>query len=354
MFEKIEKLLERLDEVEALLGRAETVRDQDLFKKLNKEHSYLSELRDTWDHYNRIVDELNSNKNLLLTEKDEELVSMIKEEIASLGAREKIYKRKLETLIVPPDPRDDRSVLLEIRAGTGGAEAALFVADCVKMYKGYSDRKGWRVDTIATTPSDLGGFKEYVMGISGKGAFRYLQYEGGTHRVQRVPATETQGRVHTSAVTVAVLLEPEKEDITIDESKDLKIDTYRASGAGGQHVNVTDSAVRITHIPSQVVVCCQDERSQHKNKAKALRLLYAKLAELKERESVEELSKKRQAQIGSGDRSEKIRTYNFPQNRVTDHRIDLTIYKLDQVLEGALDDIIDPLVSYFYQKKLST
>ena len=350
---KIKRLLERLEEIETLLGQKETFLDKNLYRELTKEHSYLISLKETFDYYNYISEQLITHKNLLLTEKDEEIINMIKEEISNLERENEIYKNKLETLLVPPDSRDDKNVILEIRAGTGGDEAALFVSDCVRMYTGYSTKKGWQIETIAATPSDLGGYKEYVMALSGKGVFRFLQYEAGTHRVQRVPETETQGRLHTSAVTVAVLLEPDETDMSIDE-KELKIDTYRASGAGGQHVNVTDSAVRITHLPTNTVVCCQAERSQHKNKEKAMRLLSAKLAEVRRMEQRKEISKLRASQVGTGDRSERIRTYNYPQNRVTDHRINLTLYNLDRVVEGDLDDITNALISYFYQEKLSS
>jgi len=242
---------------------------------------------------------------------------------------------------------------VELRAGTGGDEAAIFVGDCVRMYKAYADRKGWRVETLSSAPSELGGFKEYVMTFAGLNVFRFMQYEAGTHRVQRVPKTETQGRVHTSAITVAVLMEPDENEKVVIDERELKIDTYRASGAGGQHVNVTDSAVRITHLPTGTVVTCQDERSQHKNKDKAMRLLVAKISEEKRRKADAEMAELRSTQVGSGDRSERIRTYNFPQNRVTDHRIDLTLYKLDRVMEGDLDDLTEPLVKYFYQEKLA-
>ena len=241
---------------------------------------------------------------------------------------------------------------MEIRAGTGGDEAAIFVGDCVRMYRLYADRMGWKYETLSLTDSEAGGYKEYILSIAGKNVNRYLKYEAGTHRVQRVPVTETQGRVHTSAITIAVLMEPGAEEkIEIDE-RDLKIDTYRASGAGGQHVNTTDSAVRITHQLTGVVVYCQEERSQHKNKEKALRVLIAKIAEEKRRKEAEERSSVRSSQVGTGDRSERIRTYNYSQNRVTDHRINLTLYKLDQIMEGDLKEISEALISHFYQEML--
>lgn len=351
---KVERLLARLNEVESLLGRSDTFLDKNLFKELSQEHSYLLKIKDAWDYYQKVSQQLLENKNLLISEKDPELIEIIKEEIHNLESEMVHSETTIKTLLVPPDPRDNRNIILEIRAGTGGEEAALFVGDCVRMYRGYADRKGWRFETISSTPSDLGGFREYIIALSGSNVFRLMQYEAGTHRVQRVPETEAQGRVHTSAITMAVLLEPDEADRIVIEEKDLKIDTFRASGAGGQHVNVTDSAVRITHIPTGTVVACQEERSQHKNKEKAMRLLSAKIAEELRRKQEKEIAQLRAMQVGSGDRSERIRTYNFPQNRVTDHRIDLTLYKLDRVMEGDLDDFTTALVAYFYQEKLTS
>jgi peptide chain release factor 1 len=351
---KLKKLLDRFKEVESLLAQSETFQDKELFKKLSQEHAYLSKIKEVWEYLTKLQLQLIESKNLLITEKDSELISIIKEEITHLENEIGLSDKRLKTLLVPPDPKDDRNVILEIRAGTGGEEAALFVADCARMYKGYADRKGWKFEPLSSTPSDLGGFREYVVALSGPGVHRFMQYEGGTHRVQRVPKTEAQGRLHTSAVTIAVLIEPEEgEEITINE-KDLKIDTYRASGAGGQHVNVTDSAVRITHLPTNTVVACQDERSQHKNKEKAMRLLYAKIADEQRKKQQQEMSELRSKQVGTGDRSERIRTYNFPQNRVTDHRINLTLYKLDQVIDGDLDDITEALIAFYYQEKLAS
>jgi peptide chain release factor 1 len=282
------------------------------------------------------------------------MVVLLKDEITRLEVDLEFCQKRVETLLVPPDPRDSRNIILELRAGTGGDEAALFVGDCIRMYQYYAAKKGWKCEILSSSESEVGGYKEYIMSLSGLNVFRLMQYEAGTHRVQRVPDTETQGRVHTSAITVAVLMEPgEDEKVEIDE-KDLKIDTYRASGAGGQHVNRTDSAVRITHLPTGTVVACQEERSQHKNKDKAMRLLETRIADELRRKSHQEMSALRQSQVGSGDRSERIRTYNFPQNRVTDHRIDLTLYKLDRVMEGELDDLTIPLVNYFYQEKLQS
>ncbi len=352
MKEKVQRLLARFQEVEELLGHPETLSDQKRYRELTQEHSQLSELKEAWDRLQSAEKQLDENRALLTTEQDPEMVFLLREEVTRLEIDVEATKKQIEALLVPPDPRDSRSIILELRAGTGGEEAALFVGDCVRMYQYYAGKKGWKCEVLSTSESEVGGYKEYMMSLSGNNVFRLMQYEAGTHRVQRVPATETQGRVHTSAITVAVLLEPTEDDrIDIDE-KDLKIDTYRASGAGGQHVNRTDSAVRITHIPTGTVVACQEERSQHKNKEKAMRLLASRILEEKKRKSQEEMSALRQAQVGSGDRSERIRTYNFPQNRVTDHRIDLTLYKLDRVMEGDLDDLTIPLVNHFYQERL--
>lgn len=352
MEQRIQKLLSRLDEVERLLGQPDVLGDQKQYRSLTQEHSHLSQLRTCWDSLVQQKKQLTDNRELLSSEEDPEFVSVLEEDIAKLEKQIEEQQGKVENLLVPPDPNDNRNTILEIRAGTGGDEAALFVGDCVRMYKMFADQKGWRYEELTCTPSDAGGFKEYVMVLSGPSVYRYLRGEGGTHRVQRVPDTETQGRVHTSAITVAVLLEPDEEsDVVIDE-KDLRIDTYRSSGAGGQHVNVTDSAVRLTHIPTGIVAACQEERSQHKNKDKAMRILKAKIAEVERQKQMDERASDRAKQVGSGDRSERIRTYNFPQNRITDHRINLTKYNLDRVMEGDLEEIINALITHFYQQKL--
>jgi peptide chain release factor 1 len=287
-------------------------------------------------------------------EGDQAFIDLIREEMVALEAKTAKLNADLQELLVPPDPDDHRNVIMELRAGTGGDEAALFVGDCVRMYQMYATQMGWRLETLSCTPSEMGGFKEYVMGLSGPNVYRHLRHEAGTHRVQRVPETEAQGRVHTSAITVAVLLElDEEEDFELDE-KDLRIDTMRSSGAGGQHVNTTDSAVRITHLPTGLVAGCQEERSQHKNKAKALRLLKAKIMEEERRKKSEQRASERSSQVGSGDRSERTRTYNFPQNRITDHRIDLTLYSLNQVMEGNLGPISNALISHYHQQKLAS
>ena len=344
--------MSRFEEVEAALGAPDIHSDQKRFKELSQEHSYLSELKDVYEQLQTRKKDLENSRNLLKEEKDPEFSEVIREEIESLEGEVVSLQAKIETLLVPPDPNDHANVIMEIRAGTGGDEAAIFVGDCVRMYRLFADKMGWKYETLSLAASEAGGYKEYVISLTGKNVHRHLQYEAGTHRVQRVPVTETQGRVHTSAITVAVLMEPtEEEKIVIDESE-LKIDTYRASGAGGQHVNTTDSAVRITHIPSGVVVYCQEERSQHKNKEKALRVLVAKLAEEQRRKLHEERASLRSSQVGTGDRSGRIRTYNYSQNRVTDHRINLTLYKLDQIMEGDLSEITEALIGHFYQEKL--
>ncbi len=352
MEKKILQLLSRLNEVETLLGEPTVFNDAKKYRSLTQEHSYLRELKTVWDEKITAEKQLGENQEMLKAEKDPDFTQVLKEEIALLEARLPQLQVDLEKLLIPPDINDNRATILELRAGTGGDEAALFVGDCVRMYKLFADTKGWQYELLSTTPSDMGGFKEYIFVLSGANVHRFLQYEGGTHRVQRVPATEAQGRVHTSAITVAVLTEPdESEEIQLDE-KDLRIDTYRSSGAGGQHVNTTDSAVRITHLPTGVVVYCQDERSQHKNKAKAMRHLQAKLAEVEKQKKSQEIASSRAQQVGSGDRSERIRTYNFSQNRLTDHRINLTKYNLDKIMDGDLEEVVSALVTHYYQEKL--
>jgi peptide chain release factor 1 len=353
MEEQVRKLLKRFEKIEELLGQSDVLSDQKKYRELAQEHAYLAQVKEQWHHIQALSKQIEENGILLKSEKDAEFQQFIREEIVSLESSLAAARHQLENLLVPPDPRDSRNVILELRAGTGGDEAAIFVGDCVRMYKQYADKKGWKYELLSCTPSEMGGFKEYIMVLSGHNVFRLLQYEAGTHRVQRVPKTETQGRVHTSAITMAVLQEPDEDEKIVLDEKELKIDTYRASGAGGQHVNVTDSAVRITHIPTGTVVSCQEERSQHKNKEKAMRLLAAKLVEEKRRKAEEEMSTLRSTQVGSGDRSERIRTYNFSQNRVTDHRIDLTLYKLTLIMDGDLDEITEALVAHFYKEKMA-
>lgn len=352
MEKKVRLLLERLAEVEEVLGQPHVYEDQKKYRALSQEHANLSELKNVWEKKQNLEKQIVDNQELLKTERDSEFGEILKEDLIQLENKVSALQAEIENLLVPPDPNDHRATIIELRAGTGGDEAALFVGDCVRMYKLYADRKGWRYELLSSTPSEIGGFKEYVMVLSGPNVHRFLQYEAGTHRVQRVPLTEAQGRVHTSAITIAVLPEPdENEEIRLDD-KELRIDTYRSSGAGGQHVNTTDSAVRVTHIPTGIVAYCQEERSQHKNKEKAMRLLKAKMAEIEEQKRNQALASTRALQVGSGDRSERIRTYNFPQNRLTDHRVNLTKYNLDQIMNGDLDDITTALVAHYHQQKL--
>lgn len=352
MEKRVQQLIERFAEVEAVLGSPHIYEDQKKYREITQEHSYLQELKSKWEELHSSKKQIAENQDFIKTESDQDFAAMLREDTARLEKRVELLQAEIENLLVPPDPNDHRNTILELRAGTGGDEAALFVGDCVRMYKMYADVKGWKYEQLSCTQSEVGGYKEYIMVLSGPNVYRFLQYEAGTHRVQRVPTTEAQGRVHTSAITVAVLHEPdEEEEVHIDE-KDLRVDTYRASGAGGQHINTTDSAVRLTHMPTGIVVYSQEERSQHKNKDKAMRLLKAKIAEVEIRKKQEAIASTRSEQIGSGDRSERIRTYNFPQNRLTDHRIGLTLYNLDQIMNGSLDKITSALVAFFHQEKL--
>ena len=350
MFERLEEIEERFNTLERELGDPEVLKDQKHYQALAKEHAELNPIVETYRELKKVREEIEENR-ALLQDPDPEISALAKQEIQDLQRREEELTSQLKLLLIPKDPNDEKNVLLEIRAGTGGEEAALFAADLFRMYSRYAERNGWKIEVLSSHPTGIGGFKEIIALISGKGVYSRLKYESGTHRVQRVPETEAQGRIHTSACTVAVLPEADEVDVHIDPSE-LRIDVYRASGAGGQHVNKTESAVRIIHIPTGLVVQCQDERSQHKNKAKAMKVLYARLQELKQREQQEKISEERRAQVGTGDRSQRIRTYNFPQGRVTDHRIGLTLYQLDQVLDGELDQVIDPLITHFQAEAL--
>ncbi len=347
MHQKIPSLLNRLKEVEVELSNVDIISDKKKYKAFTQEHSYLSEVKHLVEEIDSLSSQIENNSLLLKSEKDQEFLEMLVEDTKEMEDKLEKAQKKLQTILVPPGPYDSCNTILELRAGTGGQEAMLFVADCVRMYQMFANHMGWKCERLSATESDLGGFKEYVMVLSGTNVYRFLQYEAGTHRVQRVPETEAQGRIHTSTITVAVLIETEEDaDIEINET-DLRIETTRSSGAGGQHVNKTDSAVRITHIPTGTVVFCQEERSQHKNKDKALRILRAKIVEMEMRKKKEEIDATRAQQVGSGDRSEKVRTYNFPQNRLTDHRINLTKYNLDQILEGDLEEICEQLIAFF-------
>ncbi len=352
MEKKILQLLARLREVEEMLGHPEVFSDQKKYRILTQEHSYLHEVKTAHEQLQSSQKQLAENQELLKEESDPAFIEVLREDILQQENRIQELNKQLENLLVPPDPNDNRNTIIELRAGTGGDEAALFVGDCVRMYKLYADKMSWRYELLSCTAAEIGGFKEYVMVLSGHNVYRFLKHEGGTHRVQRIPETEAQGRVHTSAITIAVLLEPDEQtEVDIDE-RDLRVDTYRSSGAGGQHVNTTDSAVRLTHLPTGIVVYCQEERSQHKNKEKALRLLKAKIDEAERQKTQDAIDSNRAMQVGSGDRSERIRTYNFPQNRITDHRINLTKYNLDQVMEGELADFTTALVAHFHQQRL--
>lgn len=350
--DKVRALLERLVIVEAHLGDSEVFADPKTARDLGKEHAYLCRIKEAWEELQSATRSAKELKELIRAERDEELQQMMRDEVHALQEKGVQLQQSLQVLLVPPDPDDNRNTIVELRAGTGGAEAALFVADCVRMYQLFADRQNWKWELLSATPSDLGGFKEYIMVVTGESAYRILQHEAGTHRVQRVPTTETQGRVHTSAITIATLLEPLEGEAISLENRDLRIDTYRSSGAGGQHVNTTDSAVRITDMETGTVVTCQEERSQHKNRDKAMRLLAAKLTEHQKKQQSAQTASTRAQQVGSGDRSERIRTYNFPQNRVTDHRIGVTLYQLDRLMDGDLEELAQLLGLHVQKQKL--
>lgn len=353
MQEKIEKLLRRLEEIEVLLEDPNLFQDKKVYKQITQEHATLLRLRDTWITYQQIDEQLKNNKDLLAQELDTEFAQLISEEVEKNEKALDALQSQLEDLLVPPDPNDNRSVILEIRAGTGGNEAAIFVGNLARMYQNYAAKKGWSMEILSATPSEAGGFKEYIVLLSGSNVHRIMKYEGGTHRVQRVPETEANGRIHTSAATVAILPEVKEEEVKI-EDKDLRIETTRSSGAGGQHVNTTDSAVKITHIPTGISVGCQEERSQHKNKEKAKKILLARIREKEKGKQQQIVAELRSTQVGSGDRSERIRTYNFPQNRVTDHRIHLTLYDLDRIMEGNMEELTQSLVRHYHKQKVIT
>ncbi|NOY52543.1 MAG: peptide chain release factor 1 [Deltaproteobacteria bacterium] len=345
MLEKLKEVESRYDEITRKMSDPEVISDQKQFQPLAKEHSRLTGIVEKYRAYRKVLDDLAAAKEVLAESGgDAEMTEMAELEIGELQGRQETLEKELKLLLLPKDPNDDKNIFLEIRAGTGGEEAALFAADLFRMYSRYAENAGWRVEIMNSNPTGVGGLKEIIALIEGHGAYSRLKYESGVHRVQRIPVTETGGRIHTSAVTVAVLPEAEEVEVEINSS-DLKIDVFRSSGPGGQSVNTTDSAVRVTHLPSGLVVICQDEKSQLKNKAKALKVLRARLLDRLQAEQEDEIARNRKSQVGSGDRSERIRTYNFPQNRVTDHRIGLTLHKLEAILEGGLDEMIDVLTT---------
>jgi len=352
VLQKLETSETRYLELDRLLSNPEVLKDQKRYKQIAREHSDLSEIVELYRNYRRINDEIEENK-ILLDEDDEEIRELAKSEIHVLKQKFSEFEKRLRILLIPKDPNDGKNIFLEIRAGTGGDEASLFAAVLFKMYCKYAEVNNWKIDIMDRNVTGMGGFKEIIALIEGKGVYSKLKYESGVHRVQRVPSTEAQGRIHTSTVTVAILLEADEVEVQIDPN-DLKIDVFRSSGPGGQSVNTTDSAVRITHLPTGLVVTCQDEKSQHKNKAKALRVLNARLLDKLSEEQKSEISEARKNQVGTGERSERIRTYNFPQGRITDHRIGLTLYKLDKVLEGDIDEIIDALTTHYQAEAIKS
>ncbi|TET95110.1 MAG: peptide chain release factor 1 [Desulfobacteraceae bacterium] len=345
MLSQIEDVERRLSSLEYELSRQEVIQQQSLYQKYLKEHVSLQPIVDAFRKYKALKEKIKDTKSLL-NDPDREMRELARKEIDNLKDNLAKLEREMGLLLLPKDPKDEKNCILEIRAGTGGEEAALFVADLFRMYGYYIENKGWKMDILSQSPTGLGGFKELIALIEGQRVYSGLKYESGVHRVQRIPETESKGRIHTSAVTIAVLPEAEEVDVSIDPA-DLRIDVYRSSGPGGQSVNTTDSAVRITHIPTGSVVSCQDEKSQHKNKAKAMKVLRSRLLDIQQAEQRSKISEERKHMVGSGDRSERIRTYNFPQGRVTDHRIGLTVYRLEEVLHGELDLILHPLLAHF-------
>jgi peptide chain release factor 1 len=342
MQNKLNALQMRLEELNSELSSEEATKDMDRYKKISKEHSDILPVVDIYQEFTRLTKDINDAKEML---SDPEMKSFAQDEIDSGKKKITVLEEQLQTLLLPKDPNDEKNIFLEIRAGAGGDESALFAGDIFRMYTRYTERMGWQLEVISSNESEVGGFKEIIAKIIGQGAYSKLKFESGGHRVQRVPDTETQGRIHTSACTVAVLAEADEiSDVDINPA-DIRIDTYRASGAGGQHINKTDSAVRITHAPTGIVVECQDDRSQHRNKAQAMSILAARIKDAQISDQQSKIATERKSLIGSGDRSERIRTYNFPQGRITDHRINLTLYKIDFVMDGDLTELIDNLTS---------
>lgn len=350
---KLESLADRYQEIAGLLAEPDVIADQNKFRKFSMEYAQLEPVVKAFNQFTQAEDDLNTARELL-NDDDHSVQEMAQQEIAELTQQQTELELELQKLLLPKDPLDSSNVFIEIRAGTGGDEAAIFAGDLYRMYTRYAEQKRWTIETISTNEGEHGGYREVVARIVGHGAYSLLKFESGAHRVQRVPETESQGRVHTSAATVAILPEADEiEDIDINPA-DLRIDTFRASGAGGQHVNKTDSAIRLTHLPTGVVVECQDERSQHKNKARAMSLLKARLLDAEQSKQSAEQAAARKSLVGSGDRSERIRTYNFPQGRMTDHRINLTLYKLDELMQGNLSQVIDPLINEYQAEQLAS
>lgn len=350
---KLDNLNERYQEVAALLSDAETIADQNKFRDLSKEYAELEPVVKAYLGYQEVIDNLDEAK-LLLKDSDPDIRAMAQEELAEAESQLEPLELDLQRQLLPKDPNDDNNVFLEIRAGTGGDEAAIFSGDLFRMYSRFAETQRWKVEVISMSEGDHGGYKEIITRIVGQGVYSMLKFESGAHRVQRVPETESQGRIHTSACTVAVMPEADEQDAIEINKADLRVDTFRASGSGGQHVNKTDSAIRLTHLPTGIVVECQDERSQHKNRAKAMAVLQARLNNAQTDAAAKEQSEQRKNLVGSGDRSERIRTYNFPQGRVTDHRINLTLYKLAEVMEGSLGEVVQPLINEFQAEQLAT
>jgi peptide chain release factor 1 len=351
MLEKLAEVEKRYSQLESQLTDPQLLGNQREYSKIAKERSDLEEVVSCYREWKKVEQEIEENRGLLDDENDEGIRELAKEELAVLRGRKEQLENRLKFLILPKDPNDRKNVILEIRAGAGGEEASLFVAVLSRMYSRYAESQGWRVEIMNSNPTGLGGFKEIIALIEGKGVYSRMKFEGGVHRVQRVPVTEGSGRIHTSTVTVAVLPEADEVEVHIDP-KDLKVDVCRASGPGGQSVNTTDSAVRMTHLPTGLVVSCQDEKSQHKNRAKALKILMARLLEKKQEEQRSEIAATRRTMVGSGDRSERIRTYNFPQGRITDHRINFTLHKLDRVMDGEIDELVQALITHYQAEVL--
>ena len=352
MFQKLTQIEERFREVETLLANPKTLANPKEMQRLARERAEISRLVETYQAYKKVQGGIQESQELL-QESDEEIRELAKVELQTLRDRQASLEEELEVLLLPKDPRDEKNIFLEIRAGTGGEEAALFAANLFRMYSKFAEKRRWRVEVMSENPTGLGGLKEIIALVEGRGVYSVLKHESGVHRVQRVPVTEASGRIHTSAVTVAVLPEADEVEVEINPN-DLRIDVYRSSGPGGQSVNTTDSAVRVTHIPTGLVVTCQDEKSQHKNEAKALKVLRARLLDKLMEEQRTEISEQRKSQVGSGDRSERVRTYNFPQNRITDHRINLTLYRLDGVMDGDLDELTNALTAHFRAEALKS